>query len=123
MTEDESARETVPPAGCAGFQCCIEGTMKILALEKEVPVIAPDLFRPHLKAEARRVWELQQSGVLREVWFTARDHTAVLMLECESAAQAGEVLKTLPLVQAGLITFDILPLVPYDGFARLFAEP
>ena len=28
---------------------------------------------------------------------------------------------TLPLVAQGLIEFDIIPLVPYDGYARLFA--
>jgi hypothetical protein len=30
-------------------------------------------------------------------------------------------LTPLPLVQAGLIDFDLIPLVAYDGFARLFA--
>jgi len=29
---------------------------------------------------------------------------------------ARHLLATLPLVQAGLINFDIIPLVPYDGF-------
>jgi len=29
------------------------------------------------------------------------------------------VLNELPLVQAGLIAFDIIPLAPYDGFNRL----
>jgi hypothetical protein len=26
------------------------------------------------------------------------------------------------MVQAGLIAFDLIPLAPYPGFARLFAE-
>jgi hypothetical protein len=29
-------------------------------------------------------------------------------------------LETLPLVKAGLITFDVIPLKAYPGFARLF---
>jgi hypothetical protein len=29
-------------------------------------------------------------------------------------------LGTLPLVKAGLISFELMPLVPYPGFARLF---
>jgi hypothetical protein len=28
----------------------------------------------------------------------------------------------LPLVQAGLTSFDIIPLAPYSGFSRLFAR-
>ena len=30
-------------------------------------------------------------------------------------------LPTLPFVQAGLITFEVVPLAPYPGVARLFA--
>ena len=40
--------------------------MKILALEREKPGLTAADFQPHLKAEARRVWELQQADVIRE---------------------------------------------------------
>jgi len=42
------------------------------------------------------------------------------MLECANAYEARRVLEELPLVKAGLISFDVLPVVPYSGFARLF---
>ncbi len=95
--------------------------MKLLALEKEIPYKTSADFQPHLKAEARRIWELQQSGVLREVYFNSEQHTAVLVLECSDMVAARQLLGTLPLVQAGLITFDVITLVPYDGYAKLFA--
>ncbi len=94
--------------------------MKILALEKDSPTAAAGQFQPLLKDEARRVWELQQAGLLREIYFNAGDHTAVLILECADTDSARRILADLPLVQAGLIEFDLIPLVPYDGFARLF---
>ena len=97
--------------------------MKLLALEKELPGATAEQFQPHLKAEARRVWELQQSGALREIYFRADQHTAVLVLECSSIEEANELLASLPLVAAGLIEFEIVPLVPYDGLARLFDHP
>jgi hypothetical protein len=96
--------------------------MKILALEKELPNIKTEQFAPHLKAEAKRVWELVQSGIIRETYFRADRSDAVLILECADMNEAGQVLASLPLVKAGLITFDIIPLVPYPGFARLFYE-
>ncbi len=74
-----------------------------------------------LAAEARQVWELQQSGVLREIDFRADRHDAVLVMECRDETEARAALATLPLVEAELIAFDILPLKPYPGFARLFA--
>jgi hypothetical protein len=42
------------------------------------------------------------------------------MLECSDAEEAQDILSTLPLAREGLIAFDILPLVPYPGFSRLF---
>lgn len=95
--------------------------MKILALEKEHPSATADQFRPLLKPEAARVWELHQSGLVREIYFEANRHTAVLILECADMEDAQRVLASLPLVAAKLIEFDIIPLVPYDGFARLFS--
>lgn len=95
--------------------------MKILALEIEIPHIEPDQFPPYLQTEARQVWDLVQQGVIRETYFQAAQHLAVLVLECPDIDSARAALQTLPLVQAGLIDFNLLPLIPYDGFARLFS--
>jgi len=96
--------------------------MKILAIEKDVPGTTADQFKPHLKREAQRAWELYQSGILREFYFRADHSSAVLILECDSLVEAKDALNTLPLVKEGLIAFDIIPLKPYPGFSRLFAE-
>lgn len=94
--------------------------MKIIALEIERPHATREDFAPHLDAEARHVWELQQQGIVREVHFRADRHTAVLILECDNLVQAEVLTAGFPLVRAGLIHFDLIPLAPYPGFARLF---
>jgi hypothetical protein len=94
--------------------------MKILAIEKEEPGVAPERFKPLLRAEAEEVWGLYRKGVVREAYFDADRHAAILVLECEDAEEASRVLDSLPLVKEGLIRFDVTPLVPYDGFGRLF---
>lgn len=96
--------------------------MKILAMEVEAAGIKPEQYGPHLKAEARRVWELYQAGTIRELYFRADRSEAVLILECADVHEAQQTLESLPLVQAGLISFEVIPLVPYPGFARLFGE-
>ena len=68
------------------------------------------------------MWELYRTGVFRELYFRADSPNAVLILECGDVEQAREILETLPLVKAGLIAFDVIPLAPYPGFSRLFAE-
>jgi muconolactone delta-isomerase len=74
-----------------------------------------------LKAESARIWELYQSGLIRELYFRADRSEAVLVLECNDLQQVHEALATLPLVREELITFEIIPLIPYPGFARLFS--
>ncbi len=93
--------------------------MKILAREKEIPGASAHDFQPHLKTEAQRVWDLQKSGIIREIYFTRETHEAVIILECESKADAEKILASLPLVQNNLISFEIFVLEPYTGFDRL----
>ncbi|HXZ99445.1 MAG TPA: superoxide dismutase [Candidatus Binatia bacterium] len=94
--------------------------MKVLALETQVP--GGTFTEEILRREARKVWELYQSGVIREMYFSASRHRAVLVLESAGPDEARAALAELPLVQAGAIDFELHTLVPYPGFARLF-EP
>ena len=96
--------------------------MKILAIEKESENTKLQDFKPLLKAEAKRVWELYQQNIIREMYFRQDISRAVLILECENVEEAQKVLKTLPLVRENLIYFELIPLVPYPGFSRLFSE-
>ena len=98
--------------------------MKFLALEHDLPgVAAPGQFNEALlKDEARRAWDLHQAGIIRELYFRADRHAAVLVLECADVEEARGVLNTLPLVREKLIGFDVIPLTAYPGFARLFAD-
>jgi hypothetical protein len=96
--------------------------MKILALEHEIPAAGVAEFQQYAKEEARKVWELVQIGVIREIYFHADKNEAVLMMECESVIEAHAVLTALPFVRAGLISFEIIPLKAYSGFERLFEK-
>ena len=94
--------------------------MKIIALERELPGASPDAFQNYSCEEARAAWELNQAGLIRELYFRADQPTAVLVLECASMDAAREIVTGLPLVREGLIAFDLIPLKAYPGFARLF---
>ena len=96
--------------------------MKILALEHELPGAATEAFERYKAAEARKVWDLYQAGVFRELYFRADRNEAVLVLECESVEEAREILSTLPFVQNRLIAFEVIPLKAYPGFNRLFSN-
>ena len=96
--------------------------MKILALEHELPNVTAEQFQQYAVDEARKVWDLHQAGIIRELYFRADRNEAVLLLECASVNEAQEVLSTLPFVQNKLITFELIPLKTYSGFERLFQK-
>jgi muconolactone delta-isomerase len=93
--------------------------MQILAIEIELMPLGSG-HHELLREEAARVWFLKKQGIVRDIWFAVHEHVAVLLLECASEEEAKQHLSDLPLVRAGLITFDVIPLRSYDGFERLF---
>jgi len=69
-----------------------------------------------------KVWEYYQKGIIREIYFRKDESLAVLILECKNIMDARELLEKLPLAKEGFIDFEIIPLIPYPGFARLFKK-
>lgn len=94
--------------------------MKILALELEISGASSEDFQKLADAEARRVWELIQEEKIREISFRRERDSAVILLECQDPEEAEGILATLPMVKNGLIEFELVPLKPYPGLARLF---
>lgn len=96
--------------------------MKILAISHTPEGVTPQQFAPHLHAESLGVWELMQADILREIYFRKNRQGVVLVLECASEDEARSALATLPLVKDGIITVELIPLIPYDGLSILFGD-
>jgi len=94
--------------------------MKIIALEKEMQNAKPFDFRKNAKAEAKALWRLYVSGIVREFYFQKDKNLAVLILEVKNKQVAKKELSKLPFVSKKLIEFELIPLRPYSGFVRLF---
>lgn len=92
--------------------------MKLLAIETEIKPIPEKIKSQLLKKEAVAVLELKTKGVIKEIYFNEK-HCAVIVLECETKADAEIYLEKLPLVAEGYINFEITELKPYTGFSRL----
>jgi hypothetical protein len=98
--------------------------MKILVMPKPIPGVPAEELQRHAPAEIRAVWELYVQGICREFYTRlAEPGRVVLMFEAESLEAVREALATLPFVQHNLIDFDLIPLAPFAGLARLFQAP
>lgn len=96
--------------------------MKVLAISKRAPGATADRLADLAIEEAARVWALHCAGTIREIYFCAERPAAVAILECADSEEAREILATLPMVEAGVLEFDILPLQPFDHYQRLFRD-
>ncbi len=92
--------------------------MKILALEKHAEKVSLEDFAPFLRAETLKVLELIEKDKIRDIHFS-ENKTAVIIMECADKAEAKQLLDTLPLVEEGFISFDLIEMRPYTGFSRL----
>ncbi len=79
---------------------------------------------PYVGEQARSVWERYESDQVREFYLRA-DHRpgVVLVLECDDVTEAERLVAELPVSEADLLDFEIIPLRPYVGFSELFRDP
>ena len=98
--------------------------VKVLAIGHARNGIRWEHIAPYVGEEARTVWELHESGRVREFYLRA-DHLpgVVLVFECDEVREAERLLAALPMVEAGLLDFEVIPLRPYVGFRELFENP
>ncbi|MGI0524128.1 muconolactone Delta-isomerase family protein [Rhizobium giardinii] len=75
-------------------------------------------FEPIVPLEGARARYLHSIGFTRQIWHRADQPGACQVVEAESLDEAKGHLSTLPLAGAGMIEFEIIPLIPYAGFNR-----
>lgn len=97
--------------------------MKILAISKLRSGVTPKDVQPHFHTEVQRSWELYKSGQLREFYSRADEQIGIVFVfECETVAEAKELVSALPMAEANLIEFDLIPLGPMKTLEALFAK-
>ena len=98
--------------------------MKVLAIGHARSGIRWEHIAPYVGEQARSVWERYEIDQVREFYLRA-DHQpgAVLILECDDVTEADRLVATLPMAEAGLLDFELIPLRPFMGFRELFEDP
>lgn len=96
--------------------------MKILCLDRPLPGATLEKYQLHLQDEVHHVWQAYKNGIVREI-YSRRDLPGVaIILECASVDEAKEAFGDFPLVSAGLIEIDAIPLGLFLNWEMLFAS-
>jgi hypothetical protein len=80
--------------------------MKVLAVSRNTGDPTP-----HLQAEAARMTELQQAGLVELTLLKADWSGAVLLLNTSSLASARQAVDSLPLVANGVTSFELTEVI------------
>jgi hypothetical protein len=98
--------------------------VKVLAIGHPRSGVRWEHIAPYVGEEARTMWERYEIDQVREFYLRA-DHQpgVVLVFECDDVTEAERLVAALPMVEAGLLDFEVIPLRPYMGFRELFQDP
>jgi muconolactone delta-isomerase len=96
--------------------------MRYLAvITRNVHKFAPEEFQAYLEPEAEHARRLHSQGVFRSIWTYAdeagKPKGAVIEIDGDTPDAVHNVLKTLPMAEVGMISWQLLPILPYRGFA------
>lgn len=90
--------------------------MKVFVVATRKPGFAPGDFQPHFAAESRRAAEMYRDGHIREIYSRADGKGAILIFEAADAEAVRPLMDSLPLVEKGMLTYEIYGAGPYRGF-------
>ena len=86
--------------------------MQILAISKLKEGVTPDQIGAHGADEVKHTLEAYLDGKIRNFWFLMNRPGVVFMLESTDEDEARRIMEELPLVVAGLMDVDLIPLQP-----------
>ena len=98
-------------------------TTKLLAIGSFTAKGTPDQWKPLLPAEVRDTVRLYLAGTIDQ-WYVKPDQSGVVfIMNLADPKAAHDLLAKLPLGQAGMMEFQIIPLGPLSPLRSLLSEP
>jgi hypothetical protein len=88
--------------------------MKVVVVATRADAPAED-FAPHMEAESKMALGMFAEDFIREIYSRKDGMGAVLVMEADSEDAVKARLDQLPLVKAGLLTYEIYAVGPYRG--------
>ena len=86
------------------------GTLKPLTLEQR---------QMYLPKEVPATLKLYVEGKMEQFWLRENEAGVIFLMTVDSVAEADTLLKALPLGQANLLTFDLMPIGPLTPLGML----
>ena len=88
-----------------------EKTMKVMAIGTLNP-LSPEQRQRYMPKEVPATLQLYLDGKMEQFWLRDKEEGVIFLMSVDSVDEADRLLKALPLVRDGLLTFDLMPIGP-----------
>ena len=85
--------------------------MKVMAIGTLKP-LTPEQRQKYLPTEVPATLQLYLDGKMEQFWLQDKGAGVIFLMSVDSVDEADRLLKALPLGQADLMTFDLMPIGP-----------
>jgi len=86
--------------------------MKVFAIGSIIKPLTPEQQQQIMPKEVPATLKLYLDGAIEQFWFRGDKPGVVFLVDAESVDQAKSKVDSLPLVEAGWMTFDLIPVGP-----------
>jgi hypothetical protein len=118
-----SVAQATPPVEPPASSVLAVPTTKLLAIGSFPANATPSMWMPILPAEVRETVRLYLDGKIDQ-WYLKQDQSGVVfVMNLTDPQEAHALLDKLPLGQAGLMTFQFIPLGPISPLRLLLSGP
>lgn len=92
--------------------------MKVMAIGTLKP-LTPEQRQMYLPKEVPATLKLYVDGKMEQFWLRDNNAGVIFLMNVNSVEEANALLKALPLGQANLLTFDLMPIGPLTPLGML----
>jgi hypothetical protein len=85
--------------------------MKVMAIGTLKP-LSQEQRQQYLPKEVPATLQLYLDGKMEQFWMRDKEEGLIFLMSVDSVDEADRLLKALPLVQANLLSFDLMPIGP-----------
>jgi muconolactone delta-isomerase len=94
--------------------------MKVMAIGTLKP-LSQEQRQQYLPKEVPATLQLYLDGKMEQFWLRDKEEGVIFLMSVDSVEEADRLLKGLPLGQANLLTFDLMPIGPLMPLGMLIS--
>lgn len=98
------------------------GTTKYLAIGHFPKPLSPEDLQTFMPKEVPATLQLYLDGKMEQFWLRRDGNGVVFLMTTSDAEEAASLLKALPLGNANLLVFDLIPLGPLTPLSALIEK-